>query len=134
MLSFSCHARVANPDLFIAGDGFSLKEAFADARKQRSAVDSPNFQVLVVEPEVKRLVRGGATQRSITQIRAARRSGAVVSVCQKDLTSLRLKAADLMPGVQTVRGFTGSQDGTVEAGDQLSMHTSARRIKSICSE
>ena len=134
MLSFSCHARVANPNLFIAGDGFSLEEALADARAQRTAADSPNYQVLVIGPDVKRLLRAGATQRSIQQIRAARRSGAVFSVCQKDLTSLGLKAVDLMPGIQTVRGFPGSQDGTVEAGDQLSLPTSARRIKSICSE
>ena len=134
LLSFSCQARVANPNLFIAGDGFSLEEALSDARTQRTAADSPNYQVLVIGPEVKRLLRAGVTQRTIQQIRAARRSGAVFSVCQKDLISLGIKPAELLPGVQSVRGFPGPQDGTAEAGDQLLLPTSARRIKSICSE
>lgn len=134
MLTFSCQARVANPNLFIAGDGFSLDEALSDARTQRTAVDSPNYQVLVVGPEVKKLLRAVATQRTIQQIRGARRSGAVFSVCQKDLTALGLQSADLLPGVQTVRGFSGSQDGTAEAGEQRLLPTYARRMKSICSE
>lgn len=133
LLTLLCSARVTNSDLFVAGDGFSLEDALTDARTQRTDTDPPHYRVLVLGPEVKRLIRRGVSQRLIQRIRAATKSGAVFYVCQKDLTSLGLRTADLLPGVQAVRGFPATQSGIGEESALQQSTGSDRRIMSICS-
>src|ERR1044071_8085982 len=46
--------------LFIAGDGFTLDQAIADAQKERTPQDSPRYRILATGEEVRRLMGVGA--------------------------------------------------------------------------
>jgi hypothetical protein len=101
-------------NLFIAGDGFTLDQAIADAQAQRTPLDSPRYRILATGEEVRRLMAAGAAPDGTELLARARRSGGTVFVCGKDLKALGLKPGDLLPGVVAVRGYLPYDPSKVE--------------------
>lgn len=117
-LSVAAVVHAADPDLVIAGRGASLEQALA-------APHAPSYRLLVLRKELMR-VRASRAEEEVRQlIERARRDGAVVFVCEKDLRAERLQPADLLPGIVTVDASDVWVNGTPGAADQ--------KLKSICS-
>jgi predicted peroxiredoxin len=89
-------------NLFIAGDGFSLEQALADAQLQRTPFDPPNYKILVTGEEAERLAADRADPEVVDLVREAQQSGASIYVCSKDLKRLGLDPGELLPGVAAV--------------------------------
>jgi intracellular sulfur oxidation DsrE/DsrF family protein len=117
-LSLAALAHAADPDLVIAGRGASLEQAVA-------APHAPSYRLLVLRKELTR-VRASRAEEEVRQlIERARRGGAVVFVCQKDLRAERLQPADLLPGIVTVDASDVWVSGAPSEADV--------RLKSLCS-
>ena len=101
-------------NLFIAGDGFTLDQAIADAQAQRTPLDSPRYRILATGEEVRRLMAVGAAPDGNELLARARRSGGAVFVCGKDLKARGLRPGDLLPGVVAVRGYLPYDPSKVE--------------------
>jgi hypothetical protein len=111
-------AHAADPDLVIAGRGASLEQAVA-------APHAPTYRLLVLRKELTR-VRASRAEEEVRQlIERARRGGAVVFVCEKDLRAERLQPTDLLPGIVTVDASDVWVNGAPSAADL--------KLKSICS-
>ena len=75
-------------NLFIAGDGFTLDQALADAQKERTPQDSPRYRILATGEEVRRLMGVGAAPDGYDLLVRARKSGGTFFVCSKDLKAV----------------------------------------------
>jgi hypothetical protein len=92
-------------NLFIAGDGFTLDQAMADAEAQRTPQDSPRYRILATGEQVRRLMGVGASPDGYDVLARARKTGGTIFVCGKDLKALGLRPEDMIPGVVAVRGY-----------------------------
>jgi predicted peroxiredoxin len=117
-LSLAAFAHAADPDLVIAGRGASLEQAVA-------APHAPSYRLLVLRKELTRVRASRAEDEVRELIERARRDGAVVFVCQKDLRAERLQRADLLPGIVTVDASDVWVNGAPSEADV--------RLKSLCS-
>jgi intracellular sulfur oxidation DsrE/DsrF family protein len=94
-LVFTVLAQAADPALVVAGRGATLEQAVA-------APHAPNYRLLVLRKELMR-IRASRAEEDVRQLlERARRDGAVVFTCEKDLRAERLRPEDLLPGVLTV--------------------------------
>jgi hypothetical protein len=94
-LLFAGVAQAADPALVVAGRGATLEQAVA-------APHAPNYRLLVLRKELMR-IRASRAEDDVRQLlERARRDGAVVFACERDLRAERLKPQDLLPGVLTV--------------------------------
>jgi predicted peroxiredoxin len=132
VVSIALAAAPLGPNLFIAGDGFTLEQALADAAAQRTAQDPPGYKILVTGDEVRRLVAARATPDVIDLVRQARQSGAAVLVCGKDLKALGLKPADLLPGVVAVRGYIPYDGSKIEDWERRLPRAPDRKSLAVC--
>ena len=108
----------ADADLVIAGRGASLEQAVA-------APHAPSYRLLVLRKELTR-VRASRAEEEVRQLLArARRDGAVVFVCEKDLRAERLQPTDLLPGIVTVDASDVWVNGAPSDADV--------RLKRLCS-
>src|SRR5689334_15774133 len=104
-LSTPVAAAPRGQNLFIAGDGFTLEQAMADAEAQRTPLDSPRYRILATGEQVRRLMGVGAAPDGYDVLARARKSGGTIFVCGKDLKALGLRPEDMIPGVVAVRGY-----------------------------
>ncbi|HEX7053455.1 MAG TPA: hypothetical protein VF211_05900 [Burkholderiales bacterium] len=81
--------------LAVAGRGASLEEAIA-------APHARDYRLLVRRSELPRVTARGADRHVRRLLEQARRNGAVLFVCEKDLRAERLRPTDLLPGIVTV--------------------------------
>jgi intracellular sulfur oxidation DsrE/DsrF family protein len=125
--------RLIGPNLFIAGDGFTLEQAIADAQNQRTEQDPKTWKLLVVGDEVRRLTRQAATPEVRDLVRKAQQSGAYVFVCGKDLKALGLREPDLLPGVAAVRGFIPYDPARIEDWERKLPRAPDAKSMAICS-
>jgi len=132
LLSTALAAAPVGPNLFIAGDGFTLEQALADAAAQRTAQDPPGYKILVTGDEVRRLVTARATPDVTDLVRKARESGAAVLVCGKDLKALGLGPADLLPGVVAVRGYIPYDSSKIEDWERKLPRAPDRKSMAVC--
>ena len=94
-LSLASPARADDRELVVAGRGASLEEALA-------VPHAPNYRLLVLRNELLRLRASPGEEDVRLLLKRARRDGAVVFVCERDLRTERLERADLVPGVVSV--------------------------------
>jgi hypothetical protein len=132
-LSPAAGAVLLGPNLFIAGDGFTLEQAIADAAAQRTEQDPPNYKILVTGSEARRVVAAGATRDVIDLIGKARQSGASVFVCGKDLKALGLRPEALLPGVFAVRGYIPYDSSRIEDWERKLPRAPDRKSLAVCS-
>ena len=133
-LSTALAAAPVGPNLFIAGDGFTLEQALADAAAQRTAQDPPGYKILVTGDEVRRLEAAQATPDVVDLVAKARQSGASVFVCGKDLKPLGLKPDDLLPGVVAVRGYIPYDESKIEDWERRLPRAPDRKSLAVCAE
>jgi intracellular sulfur oxidation DsrE/DsrF family protein len=111
-------AQAADPALVVAGRGATLEQAVA-------APHAPNYRLLVLRKELMR-IRASRAEDDVRQLlERARRDGAVVFACEKDLRAERLKPQDLLPGVLTVDASDVWVSGEPSAADV--------RLRNLCS-
>ena len=88
-------AHAADPNLVVAGRQKTLEQAV-------NAPHAPNYRLLILRKELMRVRASRAEQEVRALIERARRDGAVVFVCEKDLKAEHLQSADLLPGIVSV--------------------------------
>jgi predicted peroxiredoxin len=117
-LSLAALAQAADPDLVIAGRSASIEQAVA-------APHARSYRLLLLRKELTR-VRASRAEEEVRELLArARRGGAVVFVCEKDLRAERLQQADLLPGIVTVDASDVWVNGPPSDADL--------RLKRLCS-
>ena len=117
-LSLAGPARADGPDLVVAGRGASLEEALA-------LPHAPNYRLLVLREQLMRLRASPAEEDVRLLLKRARRDGAVVFVCERDLRTERLERSDLVPGVVSVAGAEVWENGAPTKADLA--------LRSLCS-
>jgi intracellular sulfur oxidation DsrE/DsrF family protein len=117
-LLFAVVAQAADPALVVAGRGATLEQAVA-------APHAPNYRLLVLRKELMRIRASRAEDDVRALLERARRDGAVVFACEKDLRAERLKPEDLLPGVLTVDASDVWVSGAPSVADL--------RLRSYCS-
>ena len=133
-LGLALAAAPLGPNLFVAGDGFTLEQAIADAQAQRTEQDPPRYKILVTGDEVRRLEAAQATPDVTDLLAKARQSGASVFVCGKDLKALGLGPADLLPGVVAVRGYIPYDSSKIEDWERRLPRAPDRKSLAVCAE
>ena len=111
-------AHAADPHLAIAGRGASLEQAV-------SAPHAPSYRLLILRQELMRVRASRAEEEVRPLLERARRHGAVVFVCEKDLKAERLQPSDLLPGIVAVDASDVWVSGAPSAADV--------RLRSLCS-
>lgn len=126
--------------LYIAGYGFS----FANASRQAVAQNpqGQRFFVLALPPNTVALTRRAKRSDVAARDRVVARGG-VLLVCQRDVDSGAVRAADLVPGVVVVRGFPPPGGADIPPGERFfpgedgsrlpQSNTTLRRLRSTCS-
>ena len=121
-------------NLFIAGDGFTLDQALADAQKERTPQDSPRYRILATGEEVRRLMGVGAAPDGHDLLVRARKSGGTFFVCSKDLKALGLRPGDMIPGVVAVRGYLPYDPSKIEDWERGLPRAPDAKSVAVCSE
>lgn len=111
-------ARAEETGLVVAGRGASLEEALAQPH-------AANYRLLVLREELLRLRASPAEEDVRLLLKRARREGAVVFVCERDLRAERLQRSDLVPGVVSIAAATEWGNGTPSRADV--------ELRSLCS-
>lgn len=114
---FSATVAAESGQLAVAGRGSSLEEAVA-------APHARDYRLLVRKGELPRVTARGADAHVRRLLERARRDGAVLFVCEKDLRAERLHPGDLLPGIVAV-GATDVWANGDSAADQ--------RLRRFCS-
>lgn len=96
---------------YIAGDGFTLRDTFDQARREHGAGSFRPFWLLVLDGEVSALVRRTADRDIQADVAELQRRGATLYVCARDLRGAALDGVELLPGVQVVRGWSDAESG-----------------------
>jgi hypothetical protein len=109
-LSLAGFARAEDSSLVVVGRGASLEEAVAQPH-------APSYRLLVMREELLRLRANPAEEEARRLLNQARRHGAVVFVCERDLRAERLQRSDLVPGVVAVAAANDWVNGTPSEAD-----------------
>jgi intracellular sulfur oxidation DsrE/DsrF family protein len=123
-------ARVPTNNVFIAGDGFSIEQAVADAAAQRRKGDPP-AKILVLGEQTRRLKKDEAGYSVMDAVSAGRRNGATFYACARDMRAAGMAFRDFIPGVQVVRGWSEAPPQPQEEQFRLAPE---RRMRSLCAE
>ena len=89
------------PNLYVAGDGFTLEQALGDAQRDGASA----YKILLTGSEAPRLIASRATRDTIELVRQVRAGGGRVFVCAKDVKAAGVMPRDLLRGVIVVRGY-----------------------------
>ncbi|WP_374263846.1 hypothetical protein [Zoogloea sp.] len=121
---------------YIAGDGFSLAQALADAKREHRAGSGDVFWLLVKGAEIQRLTSGADEAGLAADLAEVQRRGGVIFVCRQDLSAAQLTAGDLIPGVQVVRGWDAAESGVPggEADGRDAPLAPLRSIDRLCAQ
>jgi intracellular sulfur oxidation DsrE/DsrF family protein len=125
----SAHAAPLGPNLYIAGDGFTLEQALADAKREGATT----YKILVTGSEAQRLIAPRATRDTTELLRLARASGARVFVCAKDVKALGVTPRELVKGVTTVRGYVADPTSLPD-WERRTPRAPDRKSLAVCAE
>jgi hypothetical protein len=109
-VSLASFARADDSALVVAGRGASLEDAVAQPH-------AANYRLLVLREELLRLRANRAEEDVRLLLKNARREGAVVFVCERDLRAERLQRSDLVPGVVSIAAATDWVNGAPSEAD-----------------
>jgi predicted peroxiredoxin len=116
--SLASAARADAPNLLVAGRGASLEQAIEEPHAR-------DYRLLVMRHELMRVRASRAEEEVRELLEGARRDGAVVFVCERDLKAERLQPQDLLPGIVTVDASRVWESGAPSAADL--------KLRSLCS-
>lgn len=125
---------------YIAGSGFSLAQAIADAKREHPAGTSRGFWLVVMGAELGKLTRDSAETDLLADLTTLQQRGGAIFVCERDLNAAGLKVQDLVSGVQVVRGWTAAESGMPGNGDGSTPNDDAtplsplRAVDRLCSQ
>jgi predicted peroxiredoxin len=122
------------PNLYIAGDGFTIEQALGDATTQRTPLDAPTWKLLVTGDQAQRLIAGRVSADTLAVLRKAQASGARIFVCSKDLKALGVTPQDLVRGVIAVRGYIGSRASAIAPWEWRLPRAPDRKSLSVCAQ
>lgn len=105
-------AHAADPALAVAGRGTTLEQAVAEPH-------TSTYRLLVLPDQLGRVTASRADAGTRKLLERARRDGAVVFVCEKDLHSRHLRRSDLLPGVLAVDAADVWENGEPKRADRL---------------
>ncbi len=111
-------AHAADPALAVAGHGKTLEQAVA-------APHTSTYRLLVLRDELGRVTASRADAEARGVLERARRDGAVVFVCEKDLRAKHLQRSDLLPGVVAIDASDVWENGEPKRAD--------RKLRRFCS-
>jgi hypothetical protein len=117
LLFFSATLVAQDDGLAVAGRGASLEQAV-------TAPHARDYRLLVRRAELPRVTARGADGHVRKLLDRARRDGAVLFVCEKDLRAQRLRPSDLLPGIVAVGAADVWANGDSPAD---------RRLRRFCS-
>ncbi|HET7364594.1 MAG TPA: hypothetical protein VFJ70_13590 [Burkholderiales bacterium] len=129
MYAAALHAAPLGPNLYIAGDGFTLEQAAADAQREGATA----YKILVTGAEARRLIAARATRETTDLLRLARASGARIFVCAKDVKALGVTPRDLVKGVTTVRGYV-AETAHLSGWERRAPRAPDRKSLAVCAE
>ena len=112
-VSLAALASFAHADdsaLVVAGHGATLEQALAQPH-------APSYRLLVLREELLRLRANPAEAQVRSLLNNARRDGAVVFVCERDLRAERMQRSDLVPGVVSIAAASDWVNGTPSQAD-----------------
>jgi intracellular sulfur oxidation DsrE/DsrF family protein len=113
--------------VFVAGDTFSLEQAFADATLEKLGGAS-GFTIVATQREAAKLTEKGAKPGVKTAVRQFQQAGGHFYLCDRDLAAARLAAKDVLPGVKVERALTKQEQQATSAQD-----AELRRVRRACS-
>jgi len=128
-LAAAVHAAPLGPNLYIAGDGFTLEQAAADAQRDGATA----YKILLTGAEAERLIAARATRETTDLLRLARASGARLYVCAKDVKALGVTPRELVKGVTTVRGYV-ADPARLADWERRSPRAPDRKSLAVCAE
>lgn len=102
-------AQAASGDVYVAGQGISLEQAFMQALAENPGKPKEAFWIVVAGTDAARLSKAKAGAELVERVKAVRARGGVVFVCRSDLTRSGIQEGDLLDGVAPVYGY-GRQD------------------------
>jgi hypothetical protein len=111
-------AAAADSGLAIAGRGATLEQVL-------SAPHPAGYRLLIRSRELERIAAPGARDEVVELLERARRGGAVLFACEKDLRAQELRLADLPRGVVTLAASHVWENGASTPAD--------RQLREICS-
>lgn len=116
---------------YIAGNRFTLEQAFADATLGKLGVPG-GFVIVVTEREAAKLTAKGAKADVKTAVRQLQRAGGTFFLCERDLKLVNVAVKDVLPGVRVERALSARelQPTSVEAAQA---GTLVRRVRRACS-
>jgi len=103
-------AQADDAALVVAGRGASLEQALAQPH-------AANYRLLVLREELLRLRANAPEEQARALLKDARRRGAVVFVCERDLRAEKLQRSDLVPGVVSIAAASDWVNGTPTQAD-----------------
>ena len=122
----------APASLYIAGDRFSLEQAFADAALDKlNAAGSGAFVIVATERESVKLTLKGAKPNVKNAVRQLQRAGGTFYLCERDVRQAGFEAKDLLPGVKIERGLKKQE--LQATGVEAAQAGPVRRIRRVCS-
>jgi hypothetical protein len=114
----SLPAAAAASGLAIAGRGTTLEQVLA-------APHPAGYRLLIRGPELERVAAREAGHEVLELLERARRGGAVLFACEKDLRAQDLRPTDLPPGVVALAASHVWENGASTPAD--------RQLREICS-
>ncbi len=112
LAAFSSALAAEGGQLAVAGRGSSLEQALA-------APHARDYRLLVRKDELARVTTRGSDAQVRALLERARRGGAVLFVCEKDLRAERLRLSDLLPGIVAVNATDVWANGDSPADQRL---------------
>jgi intracellular sulfur oxidation DsrE/DsrF family protein len=118
---------------YIAGDRFTLEQAFADAALDKlNAAGSGAFVIVAIERESAKLTVKGAKPNVKNAVRQLQRAGGTFYLCERDVRQAGFDAKDLLPGVKIERALK-KQEGQATGMEAAQAGPELRRIRRVCS-
>lgn len=116
--SLALPAAAAEPGLAVAGRGATLEQVL-------SAPHPADYRLLIRSRELERIAAPEAREEVLDLLGRARRGGAVLFACEKDLQARELRLTDLPPGVVALAPSHVWENGASTPADRL--------LREICS-
>lgn len=102
-------AAVAADNVYVAGQGNTVDQAFTQALAENAGKTKNHFWIVVAGPDVARFTKAKAGAGIAERVKTVRARGGVVFVCRSDLNRQGVREEDLLDGVASVYGY-GTQD------------------------
>lgn len=117
------------PNLYVAGDGFTLEQALGDAQRDGAT----SYKILVTGSEAPRVIAGRASRDIVDVVRKVRADGGRMFICAKDVKAAGVTPREVVRGVTVVRGYVSDASGLPD-WQRRAPRAPDRKSLSVCAE